>query len=114
MNPRMYQNQNKTASANAGAKITEKKDYSVFKNGSVTEVTLGDSTFQVADVHRLESMFQKITFLENRMYDQMQQISTLQQSVNALAAQLSALNVTLQQIKNERKDDGFGSREMSY
>lgn len=115
MKDKMYVSNTDKKTPPVGAKTPlVEKDYKVFKSGSITEVTLGDSTFQVVDAHRLEAMFQKISMLEGRIIDMSLHQQRETAFINQLQQQVTQLNAEITKLKNERKDDGFGSREITY
>lgn len=110
MNPRMY---GVKANKTDGIKtIHEKKDYTVFQKGTVTEVTLGDSTFQVVDPHRIEQLFRELGELRSRITILQDELHKAHTANGIMYTEMNNMRNEIQKLKDD-KNDGFGTREIN-
>lgn len=90
--------------------IKEKLDYGVRKSGSVTEITLGDKTFEVMSPEKINKMYQMIQQQENALFEMRNHVKNQTKVINSLAAAVDKLTSDVNEL---RKNGGsYGSREV--
>lgn len=87
--------------------VSENKDYSVFRNGLVTEITLGDQTFNVVAAEKIDEINKLVNTHENSMFEMRQHMKKQATAISQLFSEIQALKAEIQKLK-DGGNDGFG------
>lgn len=89
--------------------VTEKLDYGVRKSGSVTEITLGDKTFEVLSPEKINKMFNMIEKQTQELFELRQYVKKQTQTISLLSDELNQTKMDITKLKE--LNNGYGSNE---
>ncbi|AFC21731.1 virion structural protein [Cronobacter phage vB_CsaM_GAP32] len=95
---------------NALKSIAESK-LSMIQRGSVTEITMGDRTFQVTDPKRLEQMISVLKHQEESIQVLRTKIKEHHNAISVLVQEVQTLKNEVQRLKEIT--NGYGSQEFT-
>jgi hypothetical protein len=93
-------------------KVTENvSQLSILRQGSVTEITMGDRTFQVTDPKRIEHAISFIGQHEEAIFNLRQRVKEQTTIINLMVNDIATLKQEVQRLKEIT--NGYGSQEFS-
>lgn len=88
-------------------KVDKTKDIKLLRHGSITEITLDGTTFQVHDPAKLEQLIKLVERHEDRLYDMKSENFKLKQLVTELTQRCNKLTSEVKKIQEQIKNAGF-------
>lgn len=102
----------KAISASEALKLKENKSQlSILRQGSVTEITMGDRTFQVTDPKRIEQAISFIGQHEEALFNLRQRVKEQTTIINLMVNDIATLKQEVQRLKEIT--NGYGSQQLS-
>lgn len=95
----------------AGLNQLAQSKLQMLQRGSVTEITMGDRTFQVTDPKRIEQTISVLQHHEEALFTLRQRVKEHHTAINALIIEVEKLKNEVQRLKEIT--NGFGSNELS-
>lgn len=90
---------------------TAQSKLSMIQRGSVTEITLGDRTFQVTDPKRMEQTISVLKHQEEAIQILRSRVKEQHTAINILIQEVNTLKNEVQRLKEIT--NGYGSQEFS-
>lgn len=95
-------------------KINENyQQLNLLRQGTVTEITIGDKVFQVTDPKRIEMAIKCLEQHEESLFKLRQRVKEQSTVINALQYEINAMKGDIQFLRENLYGNSYGSREVS-
>ncbi|WOL22818.1 hypothetical protein [Escherichia phage vB_EcoM_JNE01] len=88
-------------------KVDKSREISLLRQGSITEITLDGSTFQVSDPVRIEKIIKLVERHDERLYNMNQELLQYKRACAQLEQKVNKLSITVNKLQEQIKNAGL-------
>ncbi|EOR9073870.1 hypothetical protein FOI42_RS02020 [Escherichia coli] len=88
-------------------KSDKSKELQLLRQGSITEITLGDKTFQVHDPVKIEQLIKLVERHEERLHSVSNETAQLKRKIQYMENEIRTLRNSINKLQDQIKNAGF-------